>query len=331
MTLVKLIESFKDLRVVVVGDPILDHYIAGSTTRVSPEAPVPVVQVERDYDVAGGAANVAVNVAQLGAQVRLVATIGSDDPGDRMITLLRKAGVMTDHLLPLAGKTIIKARVLSQGHQICRIDWEEPPEARVVNLDVYGRKLESALSNAHVCIVSDYGKGAVSSGMMSVLKSLRCRGQLLAFDPHPGHDVDFTEVDLLTPNRQEAEIMAAHSWDRAGGIEGLMNKIYNLHLPRNLAITLGPDGIAVGQKEGYIDTLPAIAQEVFDVSGAGDTVIAVMALALRNGAPLQTAAALANLAAGRVIGKVGTCPITADELKQAVFRSMWDDHEFEAI
>jgi rfaE bifunctional protein kinase chain/domain len=330
MTLLQLIDSFKELKVAVIGDPILDHYIVGDTTRVSPEAPVPIVNVETERWALGGAANVAANVSMLGAATRLVARFGFDDHGKVLLGLLQDRGIDVRHLLEYGPRTTVKTRIISRGQQICRIDRDCRPEDCFINLDTHERAVMKGLTAADICIVADYGKGAVSSRLMTRLRHPSLDDMFVALDPHQSHMVACSGVDLITPNLHEAEAMAAALWCRGDGVPGLVRALANLCV-RNTAITLGPGGIAVGSRGRYLDTLPAVAKQVFDVSGAGDTVIAVMSLALKKGAPIGTAAILANLAAGVVVGQVGTHPIAAHELKEAVLQSPFADHEFEAV
>jgi D-beta-D-heptose 7-phosphate kinase/D-beta-D-heptose 1-phosphate adenosyltransferase len=333
MTLSELVKRFSSMRVAVVGDAMLDRYIFGEVHRVSPEAPVPIVEVSRETLSAGGAANVAVNVAGLGSHSILIAPSATDSHGRDLSASLLEKGVDTRFMWETRAGTIVKTRIIAGAQQICRVDSEGIPGDYSAEMDPFWGTVEKELQKCDLCIISDYAKGAVTNELVRRIRTVRRDHNLfLAYDPSPKSVVDCAEMDLLTPNREEA-ILMAKARDLEGKTEEELEKIFeaihNTYLPATLAVTLGPDGIAVGWEGVLEDVLPTEAREVFDVSGAGDTVISVMAIAMTLGAPAQTAAGLANLAAGCVVRKVGTHPITAAELLEAIQCSEWRKHEFD--
>lgn len=315
----KFLEKFSQLNVLVVGDVMLDHYIWGDATRISPEAPVPVVHVFRDTYTAGGAANVALNLRGLGLNANLAGCAGRDESGRMLQKILGDAGVdYADHFLIQGLPTIVKTRVLVQKQQLCRIDREEAPVAYSKSSVSLMPKLVEAVAQADAVIVSDYAKGMLDDALWNaVLDAARNSNTLLALDPKPRRRLAFNQPDLLTPNRNEALELAGIEIDLHSQFpaEEVCRAIWERYAPRNLVVTLGAEGMLLSREGRVEKTIPTVAQEVFDVSGAGDTVIATLTAALAAGADLETAAHLANAAAGIVVGKVGTVAVQADELR----------------
>lgn len=334
----EILQQIARLRVVVIGDLILDHYIWGEATRISPEAPVPIVRVKRDTYAPGGAANVAANVAALGASCEACGLIGDDLPGERLRALLEERGVAFDALHGLTGEieTIQKIRVIAQQQQLCRLDREEPPGRLRYDTPERLAALEARLRDADAIILSDYAKGVVGDPLIRWLQAHRQEApaaapRLLALDPHPLNDLAATGLDLLKPNRKEALQMAGLLDKPSNGfpMEAVCRRLMERYQPRRLVITMGPDGIIAAENPhapatGAADDLPAGSAapwtiptakcEVFDVSGAGDTAMAALTLALAAGAPLDQAARFANCASGVVIGKLGTAVATPAEI-----------------
>lgn len=310
-------DSLKRLKILVIGDLILDHYVWGDATRISPEAPVPVVSVERDSWVPGGAANVAANLAGLGVQTSLLGTYGADPDGERLSGLLSAKGIELLDIGRQAGSwTIVKARVVVQRQQMCRLDRELQPNAYAL-ADGWTSVLQQEWD---AILVSDYAKGVVTANTLAELR--QCRngsGQtpLLALDPKPKRMLDWSGFDLMTPNHGEALQLAGLAEDSKDSASDpqLCERIYRRFAPKNLIVTLGPDGMLLCEKGTMLGRMPTVAREVFDVSGAGDTVIAVLTAALAAGLPLKSAADLANRAAGIVVGHIGTAPINFTELE----------------
>lgn len=312
-----LLAKLPSLRILVVGDLMLDHYIWGDVQRISPEAPVPVVHTLRESHTAGGAANVALNLASLGANVSAIGSLGDDAAATTLLALLHQAGIET----PLcqvdpARATIVKTRVVARTQQLCRIDYEDHHSR--YQLDHHER-IAAALAEADAVIVSDYAKGAISQELLDglIARSISA-GTILSLDPKPSRRLAFRGVSLLTPNRHEALQLAGFPEPPPGEpypLEAVCSRIHEIHAPELLVITLGADGMALCTDGEVQEVFPTVAREVFDVSGAGDTVIATLTAALAAGASAPEAAKLANRAAGVVVSRIGTATVTPDDLR----------------
>ena len=314
-----LLQRIQGLTLLVIGDTLLDHYVWGDATRISPEAPVPIVRVERDAYVAGGAANVALNLRALGCDVWLAGHIGEDPEGERLRAILTKAGVrLPEQPLPRPAPTILKTRVMCRNQQLCRLDREAPPERYALAPTWIRRHLTDRIAAVDAIVLSDYAKGVVTRGLIRhVQAEARRHGRPVALDPKPRRELVFKEIDWMTPNRQEAlqlarmaDIDPAATFPRAE----VCRRIHARYRPALLVVTLGADGMLVSPRAGEARLIPTMAREVFDVSGAGDTVIATLSAALAAGADTDAAARLANLAAGVVVGKIGTAVASPDEI-----------------
>jgi len=310
----ELLEHIKSLRVLVIGDVMLDRYVIGEVSRISPEAPVPVLAVTEERSVAGGAANVALNLRSLGAAVEVIGWFGEDERGAELIDLLSQSDVTVDTRFRFSSTpTISKSRVTASNHQICRVDRESSPQHYRPDLEKLGSLIADKASSVDAVIVSDYGKGFVSEELLSLV---RPSAQFLSVDPKPSRPLSYSQPDLLTPNRLEALELAGLSREtRCPFPQGeVVRKIFEKFSPRLLAITLGAEGMLLAEDGKILQTIPTAAREVFDVSGAGDTVIASVSLALAAGQSFERAAEFANLAAGVVVGKVGTASVSPAEI-----------------
>ena len=314
----ELIKRIKGLKVLVVGDVMLDRYVKGEVRRISPEAPVPVLNVGDESSAAGGAANVALNVKALGGTVECLGSFGNDERGKELIALLSSSGVVVDAKCIVEGSaTISKTRVMASNQQICRVDREETPENYNPNLSDLGEVIEQKAASADVVIVSDYGKGFVTSELVALL---RTQSSFLAIDPKPSRLLDYKSPDLFTPNRIEALEIAGFSRFYNGEFptEVVIRRIFESFGPSKLAITLGSKGMLLAEDGKYVDLIPTAAREVYDVSGAGDTAIAALSMCLASGANFVSSSRLANLAAGIVVGKVGTASVSVGELSLVI-------------
>lgn len=323
-----LLKSAAQTRILVLGDVMLDQFLWGNVTRISPEAPVPVVEFESESFMPGGAANVSRNLAALGASVSLYGLTGNDPAARQLRELLVAQGVDCVGLVRAADRvTTRKIRVLAQQQQVVRVDRETRAP---VNPRLNRRLLELVrreLPRIDALIVGDYGKGVVTQTLLDELKH-ECRGHgvWLALDPKPVHRLRLDGLSLITPNRKEAFHLAGREDPgRADApladqplLEVAQRLLDDLR-PAVLLVTLGDRGMLLCQRHREPFHIPTVAQEVFDVSGAGDTVIASFTLAIVAGASPIEAAILSNHAAGVVVGKVGTAVVTSDELK-ASFR-----------
>ncbi|MDG0963789.1 MAG: PfkB family carbohydrate kinase [Opitutales bacterium] len=310
----ELLNQIKRLRVLVVGDVMLDRYVSGEVHRISPEAPVPVLTVGSEKVVAGGAANVALNASSLGADVEVCGWFGTDIQGTQLKELLFAKNIRVDESFCFPTfPTISKTRVTSGNQQICRVDREDPPSNYQPNLSLLGDAFIEKASQSDVVIISDYGKGFISNELLSLL---RLHSSFLAVDPKPSRLLDYCKPDLLTPNRLEALELAGKSRMMKDKFpkEQITKEIFDRFCPQKLAITLGSEGMLLAEGGKVQNTIPTAAREVFDVSGAGDTVIAVLAMALVAGGDFKESAKLANLAAGIVVAKVGTATVTTEEM-----------------
>ena len=318
-----LLKRISGLRILVVGDVMLDHYIWGDATRISPEAPVPVIDIARDSWTAGGAANVAINIAGLGARCTVFGFIGGDADGARLGDVLREKGVEAI-AAPGKGMTIVKTRVMVQHQQLCRLDRESPPSAYAVDPARAGRLLAKAVGDCDAVILSDYAKGLLDDRLVErVTRLARAEKKFIALDPKPKHPLAFSGLDLITPNKREALQLAG--MEAAPGAPfpaaAVCSRLHERHGTRNIVITLGEDGMLLSAAGRVIKTIPTSAREIYDVSGAGDTALAGLVLALTSGAALEEAAHFANAAAGVVVAKLGTATVSPDELLGHVSRA----------
>ena len=306
--------QFQHARLLVIGDVMLDRYWHGEASRVSPEAPVPVVKVGNREDRPGGAGNVALNMAALGSAVRLVGIVGNDETGLELLSRLNAAGVYCDFLQSADKPTITKLRVIGQHQQLIRLDFEQEFEAA----DIIGLqgKVKSLIGDSQVMVLSDYGKGALQE-TASLIELGRSKDIPIIVDPKGRNFEKYRGATLLTPNLSEFEAVAGYSNNEEEFVNKGLRLVKDLNLEAIL-ITRGEHGMTLIRPDSPELHLPARAQEVFDVTGAGDTVISVLAAAMAAGDGLADSTALANLAAGLVVGKLGTAAISGPELRRAV-------------
>jgi rfaE bifunctional protein kinase chain/domain len=315
-----VLERCPGLRIAVVGDLMLDVYLHGSVSRISPEAPVPVVHVSEERTALGGAANVAANVAALGAACTVVGCVGADDAGRRLRAGLDAlgAGTVRTLLVEDGGRpTTTKTRVVARHQQVVRYDRERDDE---VAGDVAARLcglVEEAVAGADALVLEDYNKGVLAPAVIrAALAAARGAGIPMVVDPKFRNFFAFAGATVFKPNA--VELSAALGEPLAGGDDGWLEAARTRVGARHLLLTLGEDGMAMCSEGGGTLRVPAVAREVFDVSGAGDTVTAVVALALAAGADAAEAAVLANLAAGIEVGKPGVAVVTPGELRAAL-------------
>jgi D-beta-D-heptose 7-phosphate kinase/D-beta-D-heptose 1-phosphate adenosyltransferase len=314
-----LLTRLQGCPVAVLGDLMLDEYLFGEVNRISPEAPVPVVRVQRETAVLGGGANVAANLKALGAEPLLIGTLQKDFAGERLTDLLHRLGIGTQHLVyDPTRPTIIKTRVVSQQQQMLRIDREEvgPPEAKV--LDALRKRLAAVLPAAKALIVSDYAKGIVSEAVMEVVRE-ECAFQGLPWvvDPKPAHKAFYRGATLMTPNTKETGELAGFAAKTDAEVTEAGRKLIEELGLQGLLVTRSDKGMALFDADMMHAApwmIPTEAREVFDVSGAGDTVIAAFSAAIGSGADWRDAAMLANAAAGVVVAKMGTATVNPAEI-----------------
>jgi D-beta-D-heptose 7-phosphate kinase/D-beta-D-heptose 1-phosphate adenosyltransferase len=305
--------DFSSTRVLVIGDVMLDRYWHGSVSRISPEAPVPVVKVGANKHIPGGAANVAMNVAALGASVTLLGLVGSDEPAAILAQLLHEAKVKFQ-FAPTALPTITKLRILSQHQQLIRLDFEEPYPLECLP-DLHALYAEH-IKHADIVIFSDYGKGALAQADQWI--ALAQQYQVPVFvDPKVKDINHYRGATLVTPNLKEfQEFVGPATTNEA--IESKGMDLIRAHEIQHLLVTRGEEGMTLISQQEPVVHLPTQAREVFDVTGAGDTVMATLATAYASGCDLAEAARIANIAAGIVVGKLGTASVSRAELLSAV-------------
>jgi D-beta-D-heptose 7-phosphate kinase/D-beta-D-heptose 1-phosphate adenosyltransferase len=305
-----MIPDFSPARVLVLGDLMLDRYWQGSTARISPEAPVPVVSIEEQSARIGGAGNVAMNVTSLGASARLFGVIGTDEQGRELAGLLAATGIQ-EHCLRLAGiPTTTKLRVLSLHQQLIRLDFEQPHHD--LELDPLLADYRASLAEVDVVILSDYGKGVLAQPR-AFIEAARAQGRPVLVDPKREDFSDYAGATLLTPNRREFEAVVG-PWRDDAQLEERARAVISRQGLEALLITRGGEGMTLVPGQGPARHFPAHAREVYDVTGAGDTVIATVATALGSGLPLEQAVEIAGKAAAIVVGRVGTSSVTVEDL-----------------
>ncbi|AEA59651.1 MULTISPECIES: D-glycero-beta-D-manno-heptose-7-phosphate kinase [Burkholderia] len=296
-------------RVLVVGDVMLDRYWFGNVNRISPEAPVPVVHVQRQEERLGGAANVARNIVTLGANAGLLCVVGTDEPGERIVGLLGESGVEThlerDAQLP----TTIKLRVLAQQQQLLRVDFEASPQHEVLLAGL--ARFDTLLPSHGVVLMSDYAKGGLTHVTTMIAKA-RAAGLPVLVDPKGADWARYRGASLITPNRAELREVVG-GWHSEDDLRARVRELRASLALDALLLTRSEEGMTLFSEAGELN-VPALAREVFDVSGAGDTVIATVAAMLGAGLSLDAAVMLANRAAGIVVGKLGTATVEYGEL-----------------
>ena len=306
--------AFHNAAVLVIGDAMLDRYWHGKTARISPEAPVPVVKVAGNGDRPGGAANVALNIAALGAAASVAALRGQDEAGDVLQGRLEAAGVACHFARAVSAPTITKLRVISQQQQLLRVDFEENYQPQ--DLQLLTASAIEAIQACDVLVLSDYGKGALDDPQRYI-QTAREAGTPVVVDPKGQDFGKYRGATVLTPNLSEFEAVVGVCHDESDLITRGQSLREQLALGA-LLITRGEQGMTLLQQGRQPLHLPAQAREVFDVTGAGDTVVAVLATALAAGSPLDEAMAMANIAAGLAVARQGTASISGPELRRAV-------------
>lgn len=319
------VSRFSSAKVLVIGDIIIDHFLWGAATRISPEAPVPVVNVEREDLMLGGSANVVRNIVSLGGNGALCGIVGDDHMGRKIIELLHTLGTPTDGLVIGQRPTTVKTRVVAHGQQVVRFDRETVGPPSKTSLQALLDFLANSIRQFDAIIVSDYAKGVISDQLMTPLRAMleglrldEGRSIPLIVDPKPKNMPCFVGATVITPNHHEACLMAGMQIHDEVSLAAAARQIRDDLGCKAVLITRGENGMALLQENDQLVTIPTMAKEVFDVTGAGDTVAATLSLALASGCTMHDAAMLANHAAGIVVGKVGTASVSALELTSAL-------------
>lgn len=325
-TLKDIVNKFSRKKVLVIGDLLLDQFINGEVSRISPEAPVPVVWVKEEGFMPGGACNVASNLAQLGAKVSLVGVVGKDEKANILKGQLEERnisteGIITDETRP----TILKTRVSAHHHphhqQVVRIDRENTHQISGKHLKNIQKYLEKKIRDVDGIIIEDYGKGLITPSLLNIVVPLaKKHRKIVAVDPKETHFSYYKGVNVITPNHHEAAKAVGFPLDDAAALKAAGEKLIKKLRSDVVLITLGEKGMMVFEKGKVPRKISTLAQEVFDVSGAGDTVIGVYTLAIISGGSPIIAAHIANCAAGIVVGKVGVAVVEKDELMRSLKR-----------
>ncbi len=300
---------FENVHILVAGDVMLDRYWFGEVTRISPEAPVPVVHVGRCEDRLGGAANVARNALALGARVGLLGVVGQDEAGDAVNRLLDDLSIENHLKRDPQGATIIKLRVIGRQQQLLRVDFEEPPTERVLRDKL--AHFTDLLPQYDVIVLSDYDKGSMVN-VTAMIAAARRAGKLVLVDPKGDDFTRYAGATALSPNKAELRRIVG-DWHSEEDLTAKAQRLRSDLQIEALLLTRSEEGMTL-YTEGSVTHMPTVAREVFDVSGAGDTVIATLAVMLGAGKPMAEAVALANRAGGVVVGKLGTATVSVDEI-----------------
>ena len=314
------ISKFDQCHLLVIGDLMLDEYLWGEVDRISPEAPVQVVAIQKEDFTLGGAGNVVNNAVALGAKVSITGVIGTGRNGQLLLERFNELGVDTSLIIQEPDRaTTQKTRIIAANQHVLRIDRETKQDISGPTLEKMIRLIEDKMPDIDVVLISDYGKGLITKNLLSkVIASAKKHGKMIIVDPKGLDFSKYSGVSLLTPNKKEAALASGVEINDESSLEKAANKILeNIRLD-NLLITCGKDGMVLFEKNKKPFRVRAKSRQVFDVSGAGDTVLAVFGLALASGASIHNSVALANTAAGIVVGKVGTATVSKQELASAL-------------
>lgn len=323
----ELLERMRGKRILVVGDIMLDKYVVGNVDRISPEAPVPVVHVMDEYSRPGGSANVALNVQALGGNGILSGIMGRDSAGDDMLALLTQESISVEAVVISDDiKTIVKTRIIAERQQIVRVDREDSSDAIQGMIPELCAEIDEMISKVDGVVVEDYGKGCITQRVADlIIVAASKAGIPVGLDPKDNHDLDISHITIATPNYKEACAAAGLCTEVLTDTEETDRHLMEVGKTLQerwqtelLVITLGAHGMYLLAKDSKPKVIPTQAREVFDVSGAGDTVIATAVLALAGGASHEEAASLANIAAGIVVAKLGTAPCLASEILENI-------------
>lgn len=321
----EIIDRFAIPKVIVVGDIMVDHFIWGKVSRISPEAPVPVVEVARESQMLGGSANVLNNILSAGGNALIAGVVGNDQMGRWLIERLEKTGISTRGIVREERPTTVKTRVVAHSQQVVRFDRESRKAILASSIERILEYIEAEKGRLGAIVISDYNKGIVSEQLLKGVRQL-ARGTdiVICVDPKRSDFSVYRGVDVITPNHLEAEAalgivdMNGQDPGKEARLSEAAKDLLGKYGFKCLLITRGEMGMSLFTRGGEMVHIPAMGKEVFDVTGAGDTVIGIFALSMAAGARYREAAYLANKAAGIVVGKVGTATVTAGELKDSL-------------
>lgn len=321
-TYFNVIDKISSKKILVIGDIMLDRFIWGNVDRISPEAPVPVVEVVKETELLGGCGNVANNILSLKGKVFILSVVGNDENGRRLKQLVDKAGCDTSGIfIDEHRPTTVKTRIIAHNQQVVRIDKESRGQLSPSMIEKMNKFIVGIKNEIDGILISDYGKGVITRSILQTCRKISNQVDIpLTVDPKIEHFMEYKKVTVLTPNLNEATLgMKLHKKPITDEeIYILGRKILKKLSPEALVITLGEKGMALFMKDKKIHHIPTRAKEVYDVTGAGDTVIAVLTLCISSGADMVTSCEISNFAAGVVVGKVGTATVSSEELKEII-------------
>jgi D-beta-D-heptose 7-phosphate kinase/D-beta-D-heptose 1-phosphate adenosyltransferase len=314
------IDKFANANVLVIGDIILDEYLWGDVSRISPEAPVPVVEISKETKMLGGAANVVNNINSLGGKVSLCGVIGDDATGCEILEIMQNSGLNIDGIATESQRcTSIKSRIIAHNQQVVRFDRETQKELDPATIKKLINFIKAKKDKLDAIVVEDYGKGVISGSLMKKLREVVSDSDIfLAVDPKENNFEHYKGVDILTPNQSEAGAFCRFKIVDEKTLIDAGNRMMDKLNSHSVLITQGKDGMTLFERDKEPYHIPTIAKKVFDVSGAGDTVISTLCLGMATGLDLKTAALISNFAAGIVVGEVGTSVVRVDELKKVI-------------
>ncbi len=324
------LENFKNVNILVIGDIMLDRFIWGNVERISPEAPVPVVKVTRESYMAGGAANVAANIASLGGRSTIIGVTGQDQTGDTLLDILKEKNINTDQIIRddknKEGKprnTIVKTRVIAHSQQVVRVDREDQFELSNKSNEKIINFVKKNIDKFDVVVIEDYGKGVINKNILeAIIPFIKKHNKFIIVDPKEEHFSLYKGVSAITPNHHEAGRAVGKKITDFETLLYAGNKLLEMLECDGVLITRGEEGMSIFEKGREPHHIPTIAQEIFDVSGAGDTVAATFSLALGAGLNMKQSTFLSNIAGGVVVGKIGVATIHTRELENAIKQIM---------
>jgi rfaE bifunctional protein kinase chain/domain len=318
------IDEFPKTRVLVIGDIIMDEYIWGDVSRISPEAPVPVVDVKRETKMLGGAGNVVSNISSLGGEAILCGVVGDDSTGRQVVKMVKSLGAATEGILQEPDRpTTVKTRIVAQHQQVVRFDRESRREILPESVERLLGFVSKMRKHIHAIVVSDYAKGVISPRLMKGLRDLVAgSGIVLGVDPKKNNFEHYKGIDVITPNHHEASTFSGIAITDDETLVRAGKQILRHLKCRSVLITQGKDGMTLFERKGEPVHIPTVARKVFDVTGAGDTVISTFCLGLAAGMDLKSAAVISNFAAGLVVGEIGTSAVKAEELKRVIYERL---------
>jgi len=313
----KILSEFAAHHVLVIGDVMMDEYVWGNARRISPEAPVMVVEVDRESYMPGGAANVVNNVQALGGTTSMIGVIGDDPMAERLVGCLSESGVDVAGLVVDPSRpTTLKTRIIAHSQQVVRVDRESRRKLSGSVMKKVAALVEERLPSVDIVVFSDYDKGMASSVVVNaVIEGARRNGKRVVVNPKPKNARQFKTASVISINQSEAEAVSGVTIGCDKDLNRVSGRLLNILKPEALLITRGPHGMRVITSDGNAEDIPAHLVEVYDVAGAGDTVVSVMALSLASGAEIREAAVLANCAGGAVVRKVGVATVTPAEIR----------------